>query len=107
MAKFTGVLLQGADGALYLVEGGLRASRIDPDDPARRDDPAFQAMIARVRNRLADQGQLGELEARMPPPPADDPNLRSRVLQALNVEIDRSDEGDILTIESTGTFRGF
>ena len=72
MAKFTGVLLQGADGALYLVEGGLRASRIDPDDPARRDDPAFQAMIARVRNRLADQGQLGELEARMPPPPADD-----------------------------------
>jgi hypothetical protein len=101
MAKFTGVLLQGADGALYLVEGGLRASRIDPADPM------FQAMVARVQGRLADKGQLGELEAKLPAPPADEPNLRSRVMQALNVEVDRNDEGDILTIESTGTFRGF
>ncbi|MEK0083291.1 hypothetical protein [Benzoatithermus flavus] len=107
MAKLKGVLLHGADGALYLIEGGLRACRIDPDDPARRDDPAYRAMIERVRERLADEAQLGELEAKLPPPPGDDPNLRSRILQALNVEIDRSDEGDILTIESTGTFRGF
>jgi hypothetical protein len=97
MAKLNGVLLRGADGALYLVEGGLRASRIDPADPA------YQAMVAHVERRFIPAQALADQQ----PVAADDQaNQRSRILQALNVEIERSDEGDILTIESTGTFSG-
>jgi hypothetical protein len=100
MAKLNGVLLRGADGALYLVEGGLRASRIDPADPA------YQAMVAHVERRFIPAQALADVEAQQPVAADDQANQRSRILQALNVEIERSDEGDILTIESTGTFSG-